>query len=198
MNCKKPAPRHAYATLSSAPEIHSSPFRAPERLVLALLPVTVFLATGCGNPKAAPRFRIPRWKFQRASETQKEIPSGAPAFDLVLAGPDRPIPTKALFCSPIAGWTQRQAALRSFAHFALVSLEDCGRRQKWKQWNATSRRVPASSGEQRKPFVVRESEMQRAREIADEFYPQNRNRRSKVARAFNHLGMQNCAQRSAN
>jgi len=33
----------------------------------------------------------------------------------------------------------------------------------------------ASSGEQRKPFVVRETETERAREIADEFYPQNRN-----------------------
>jgi hypothetical protein len=32
----------------------------------------------------------------------------------------------------------------------------------------------ASAGEQRKPFVVRESEMDRAREIADEFYPQNK------------------------
>ena len=133
---------NAYATLSSAPEIHSSPFRAPERLVVALLPVTVFLATGCGNPKAEPRFRTRGGSCQRASETQKEIPSGAPAFDLVLAGPDRPIPTKALFCTPIARWTQRQATLRSLAHFALVSLEDCGRRQKWKQWNATSRRVP--------------------------------------------------------
>jgi hypothetical protein len=33
----------------------------------------------------------------------------------------------------------------------------------------------ASSGEQRKPFVVRESELERAREIAGEFYPQNKN-----------------------
>jgi len=34
---------------------------------------------------------------------------------------------------------------------------------------------PFCSPEQRGPFVVRESEMDRAREIADEFYPQNRN-----------------------
>jgi hypothetical protein len=33
----------------------------------------------------------------------------------------------------------------------------------------------ACAGQQRKPFVVRESEMERAREIADEFYPQNKN-----------------------
>jgi len=34
---------------------------------------------------------------------------------------------------------------------------------------------PACAGEQRGPFVVRESEMERAPEIADEFYPQNKN-----------------------
>src|SRR5260370_11128742 len=33
----------------------------------------------------------------------------------------------------------------------------------------------ACAGEQRGPFVVRESEMERAPEIADEFYPQNKN-----------------------
>jgi Recombination directionality factor-like len=33
----------------------------------------------------------------------------------------------------------------------------------------------ASAGEQRKPFVVRESEVERAPEIAAEFYPQNKN-----------------------
>jgi len=33
----------------------------------------------------------------------------------------------------------------------------------------------ASAGKQRGPFVVRESEVERAPEIADEFYPQNRN-----------------------
>jgi hypothetical protein len=32
-----------------------------------------------------------------------------------------------------------------------------------------------SAGEQRGPFVVRESEIERAPEIADEFYPQNKN-----------------------
>ena len=34
---------------------------------------------------------------------------------------------------------------------------------------------PASPGEQRRPFVVRESEVERAQEIADEFYPRNKN-----------------------
>jgi hypothetical protein len=34
---------------------------------------------------------------------------------------------------------------------------------------------PARAGEQRVPFVVRESEVERAPEIADEFYPQNKN-----------------------
>jgi hypothetical protein len=34
---------------------------------------------------------------------------------------------------------------------------------------------PACAGEQRGPFVVRESEVERAQEIADEFYPRNRN-----------------------
>ena len=34
---------------------------------------------------------------------------------------------------------------------------------------------PACVGEQRRPFVIRESEADRAQEIADEFYPQNRN-----------------------
>jgi len=33
----------------------------------------------------------------------------------------------------------------------------------------------ACAGKQRGPFVVRESEMERAPEIADEFYPQNKN-----------------------
>jgi hypothetical protein len=33
----------------------------------------------------------------------------------------------------------------------------------------------ASASEQRRPFVVRESEVERAQEIADEFYPQNKN-----------------------
>ncbi len=33
---------------------------------------------------------------------------------------------------------------------------------------------PASAGEQQMPFVVRESEVERAQEIADEFYPQNK------------------------
>jgi hypothetical protein len=34
---------------------------------------------------------------------------------------------------------------------------------------------PALASEQRMPFVVRENEVERAREIADEFYPQNKN-----------------------
>jgi hypothetical protein len=34
---------------------------------------------------------------------------------------------------------------------------------------------PASASEQRGPFVVRESEVERAPEIANEFYPQNKN-----------------------
>ena len=34
---------------------------------------------------------------------------------------------------------------------------------------------PACGGEQRGPFVVRENEVERAQEIADEFYPRNRN-----------------------
>jgi len=35
--------------------------------------------------------------------------------------------------------------------------------------------LAAHSREHRKPFLVRESDVERAREIADEFYPQNRN-----------------------
>ncbi len=34
---------------------------------------------------------------------------------------------------------------------------------------------PTCTDERRKPFVVRESEVERAQEIADEFYPQNKN-----------------------
>jgi hypothetical protein len=34
---------------------------------------------------------------------------------------------------------------------------------------------PACASEQRGPFVVRENEVERAQEIADEFYPRNRN-----------------------
>ena len=34
---------------------------------------------------------------------------------------------------------------------------------------------PACAGGQRVPFVVRENEVERAQEIADEFYPRNRN-----------------------
>ncbi len=34
---------------------------------------------------------------------------------------------------------------------------------------------PACAGEQQMPFVVRESEVERAQEIADEFYPRNKN-----------------------
>jgi len=33
---------------------------------------------------------------------------------------------------------------------------------------------PSCTDERQKPFVVRESEVERAQEIADEFYPQNR------------------------
>jgi len=43
---------------------------------------------------------------------------------------------------------------------------------------------PACSGEQRVPFVVRESEVERAPEIADEFYPHNRNLLEEQTGAF--------------
>jgi len=58
--------------------------------------------------------------------------------------------------------------------------------------------VPA--GEQRRPFVVRESEGERAQEIADEFYPQNKNllEESRPARSCNPLEILSCAQRFAN
>jgi hypothetical protein len=54
------------------PEIRSSLFRAADRLVLAVLPATVFLAAGCGNPKAAPA--ISRPEVEVASVLQKDDP----------------------------------------------------------------------------------------------------------------------------
>jgi RND family efflux transporter MFP subunit len=54
------------------PEIRSSLFRAGARLVLAVLPGAVFLAVGCGNPKAAPA--IPSPEVEVASVLQKDVP----------------------------------------------------------------------------------------------------------------------------
>ena len=54
------------------PEIRRSLFRAAARLVLAVLPATVFLAAGCGNPKAAPA--IPSPEVEVASVVQKDVP----------------------------------------------------------------------------------------------------------------------------
>jgi RND family efflux transporter MFP subunit len=54
------------------PEIHSSLFRAAARLVLVLLPATVFLAAGCGNPKAAAG--IPSPEVEVAGVVQKDVP----------------------------------------------------------------------------------------------------------------------------
>jgi len=54
------------------PEIRSSLFRAAARLVLVLLPATVFLAAGCGNPKAAPA--IPSPEVEVAGVVQKDVP----------------------------------------------------------------------------------------------------------------------------
>ena len=51
------------------PEMPSSLFRAAARLVLAVLPRTVFFAAGCGNPKAAPA--IPSPDVEVASALQK-------------------------------------------------------------------------------------------------------------------------------
>jgi hypothetical protein len=58
---------------------------------------------------------------------------------------------------------------------------------------------PASPGEQRRPFVVRESEVERAQEIADEFYSQNRNlQQEQTGAIIQSRGNQNCVRRSAN
>jgi len=54
------------------PEIRSSLFRAAARLVLVLLPATVFLAAGCGKPKVAPA--IPSPEVEVASVVQKDVP----------------------------------------------------------------------------------------------------------------------------
>jgi RND family efflux transporter MFP subunit len=54
------------------PEFRSSLFRAAARLVLAVLPGTVFLVAGCGNPKAAPA--IPSPEVEVASVLQKDVP----------------------------------------------------------------------------------------------------------------------------
>jgi hypothetical protein len=47
-------------------------------------------------------------------------------------------------------------------------------RQDERASNAPSEAQPSCVGQQRRPFVVRESEVERAQEIADEFYPQNK------------------------
>ena len=54
------------------PEIRSSLFRAAARLFLTVLPAIVFLAAGCGNPKAAPA--IPSPEVEVASVLQKDVP----------------------------------------------------------------------------------------------------------------------------
>ena len=46
-------------------------FRAAARLILAVPPATVFLAAGCGNPKAAPA--IPSPEVEVASVVQKDV-----------------------------------------------------------------------------------------------------------------------------
>ena len=55
-----------------APETCSSLFRATARFLLAVLPAIVFLAAGCGNPKAAPA--IPSPEVEVASVVQKDVP----------------------------------------------------------------------------------------------------------------------------
>jgi RND family efflux transporter MFP subunit len=54
------------------PEIRRSLFRAASRLVLVLLPATVFLAAGCGKQTAAPA--IPSPEVEVASVVQKDVP----------------------------------------------------------------------------------------------------------------------------
>ncbi len=54
------------------PEIRSSLFSVAARLVLALLPATVFLAAGCGSPKAAPA--LPSPDVEVTSVIQKDVP----------------------------------------------------------------------------------------------------------------------------
>jgi RND family efflux transporter MFP subunit len=56
----------------SPAEICSSLFRAPARLVLAVLPAIVLLTAGCGNPTAAPA--IPSPEVEVASVLQKDVP----------------------------------------------------------------------------------------------------------------------------
>ena len=52
------------------PEIRSSRFRVAARLVLVLLPATLFL--GCGNPNAAPA--IPNPEVEVASVVHRDVP----------------------------------------------------------------------------------------------------------------------------
>jgi RND family efflux transporter MFP subunit len=54
------------------PEIRGSAFRAAAPLVLAVLPTSVFLAAGCGNPKAAPA--LPSPEVEVASVLQRDVP----------------------------------------------------------------------------------------------------------------------------
>ncbi len=56
----------------SPPEMRSSLFRMAAQLVLFCLPATVFVAAGCGSPKAAPA--IPSPEVEVASVLQMDVP----------------------------------------------------------------------------------------------------------------------------
>jgi RND family efflux transporter MFP subunit len=54
------------------PEIHCSLFSVAARYIQAVLPVALFLVTGCGGPKAAPA--VPSPEVEVASVLQKDVP----------------------------------------------------------------------------------------------------------------------------
>ena len=54
------------------PKMRSSLFSVAARLVLVLLPLTVFITAGCGSPKAAPA--VPSPEVEVASVLQKDVP----------------------------------------------------------------------------------------------------------------------------
>ena len=55
-----------------SPVLHGSPFRVAARYILALLPVTMLLAAGCGKPNAVSAMQSPEVKV--ASVVQKDVP----------------------------------------------------------------------------------------------------------------------------
>ena len=55
-----------------SPVLHGSPFRVAARYILALLPVTMLLAAGCGKPNAVSAMQSP--EVEVASVVQKDVP----------------------------------------------------------------------------------------------------------------------------